>query len=244
MVPHDIDHYRVGLLSDDVNERRAISRALAQLADTHHADFVQLCHRLLDDSELRVRAEILWHAMRFGDRDDAVAERKVLVAFAVSPLRARALLALGTIGTQSAFPVLYECSVAGEACALEALARQARTETQRLLALDLSRTWLLSEHYDRREEALRTLRILSTAQVEEDLLLQAYTQYGDELVAWALCGASARMLPILRDLLARWPTGCAQYGDVARAIGRLETRLSQGESGDPALGSRHLGDYL
>jgi len=68
-------------------------------------------------------------------------------------------------------------------------------------------------------------------------------KYGDELVVWALGGASARILPSLHILLARWPVGCAEYGEVARAIRRLETRLAQGESSDPASGS-DLRDYL
>lgn len=246
MLPHDLDRYRAGLLSDDPHERRAISRALARLAATQRAGFVRLYHRLLDDPELRVRSEILWHVMRFGDRDDTIAEAKVLAALGISPLRARALLALGTVGTPSAFPLLYECSLAGEKWALEALARQTRTEVQRQQALDLSRTWLLSAEYRWRDEALRALRILSTAQAEEQLLLTAYTKYGDELVVHALGGASARMLPILHNLLTRWPEGCAEYGDVMKAIRRLQTRLTHGESGDPGVaeGLPYLGDYL
>lgn len=123
MLPYNIDRYRVGLLSDDVKERRAISRALAQFAAIQHATFVALCHHLLDDPELRVRSEILWHLMSFGDRNDSIAEAKALAALAVPSLRARALLALGTIGTPSVVPRLYDCSRAGERFALEALAR-------------------------------------------------------------------------------------------------------------------------
>lgn len=242
MLPHDLDRFRARLLSDDVQERRAISRALAHLAATDHATFVWLCHYLLDDPELRVRREVLWHVMRFGDLNDAIAEAKVLAALAVPSLRARALLALGTVGTPSVVPLLATCSRASEPWALEALARQARNETQRQDALGLARVWLLAQESRQRDEALRALRLLSTAQAEEGLLLTAYTTYGDELVVWALGGASARMLPILCALLGRWPAGCAEYGDVARAIHRLETRLAYGESSDPARGSP-LRDY-
>lgn len=243
MLPYNIDRYRAGLLSDNVKERRAISRALAQFSAIQHATFVALCHHLLDDPELRVHSEILWHLMRFGDRNDSIAEAKALAALAVPSLRARALLALGTVGTPSVVPLLYDCSRAGERFALEALARQARTETQRQDALGLARAWLLADEYRQRDEALRALRILSTSQAEEELLLATYMKYGDELVVWALGAASARMLPILHHLLARWPVGCAEYGDVERAIRRLETRLTQSESSDPAIGSP-MRDYL
>lgn len=242
-LPHEIDHYRAQILSDDVQARRAISRALALLAATRHETFIRLCHHLLDDPNLRVRREILWHLMCFGDRNDAIAEAKAIAAYAIPFLQARALLALGTVGTSSVVPFLYTLSTAGESFALEALARQARTATQHDDALGLARRWLLAQEYRQRDEALRALRILSSTQVEEELLLTAYTKYEDELVVWALGGASARMLLSLRVLLAHWPMGCAEYGDVARAIRRLETRLAQGESSDPAKGVR-LQDYL
>jgi len=241
---YDIARYRASLLSDDVIERRAIARTLAELAMTQHADFMQLCRDLLDDPTLRVRQEILFHLMRFGDRDDAVTENKVLTALGVPALRARALLALGTVGTWAAFPVLYAASIEGERCALAASARQARTPQQRQQALQLSRAWLLSKTYVQRDEALRALRILSTAQAEEDVLLQAYLTYGDELVVWAIGGASARMLPILRELLTRWPVGCAEYKDVQGAIRRLESRLDQSDQAIPFKGQRALDDYL
>src|SRR5260221_13154832 len=98
----------------------------------------------------------------------------------------------------------------------------------------------MSEVYSRRDEALRALRILSTAQREADLLLTAYLKYGDELVVWALGAASAHMLPILHELLARWPEGCPEYLDVARAIQRLERRLAHGTHAGcgPAGGGR------
>lgn len=246
MLPHDLDRYRAALLSTDLHERRAIARAIAERAATQHADFLRLCYQLLDDPNLRVRDDILFHLKRFGDRDDTLAETKVLAALAVPQLRPRALLALGTVGTASIFPLLYDCAVAGEMFALNALARQSRSEMQRQQAKALGRTWLLSEVYNQREEALQALRILSTAGAEEDLLLDAYLKYGDELVVWALGGASARMLPILHRLLKRWPVGCAEYGDVMKAIRRLETRIAYGESADPAdaQGMPYLGDFL
>jgi hypothetical protein len=244
MSPQAISSYRASLLSNDVSERRAVSHALAELAATQHADFLRLCHHLMDDPELRVRAEILWHLMRYGDRDDILAETKARAALALPDLRARALLALGTVGTGSVVPELYALSVAGETCALEALARQVRSETQRQQALRLSREWLMSEEYSRRDEALRALRILSTAQREADLLLTVYLKYGDELVVWALGAASAHMLPILHELLARWPEGCAEYGDVTHAIRRLERRLVYGEAADRSTGAGGLREYL
>jgi hypothetical protein len=244
MPRYDVARYRASLLSDDVIERRAISRTLAELSMTQHADFVHLCRDLLDDSTLRVRREILWHLRRFGDSDDAVTEAKVVAALAVLALRARAVLGLGTVGTEAAFPMLYAASVDGEMFALEASARQARTPEQRQQVLRLSRVWLFSETYAQREEALRALRLLSTAQAEEDVLLRAYLTYGDELVVWAIGGASARMLPILRNLLRRWPVGCAEYNDVRGAIRRLESRLGQSGRATLFTGQRALDEYL
>jgi hypothetical protein len=229
MPPYNIAHYRASLLSNDAHERRTISRTLAKLANTQHGTFVRLCRELLDDSELRVRSEILWHLMRFGKPDDAVTEAKVLASLAVPALRPRALLALGTVGTEAAFAVLYAAAMGGEMCALAAAACQARTPEQRRRSLQLSREWLLSRTYAQRDEALRALRLLSSAEAEEALLLEAYLTYGDELVVWALGGASAQTLPILERLLARWPVGCAEYKDVQRALKRLETRLAHGE---------------
>lgn len=188
---YEIARYRASLLSDDVVERRAIARTLAELAMTQHADFVRLCRDL-----------------------------------------------------QEAFPVLYAASIGGERSALVGAARQARTETQRQQALQLSRVWLFSKIYAQRDEALRALRLLSTAQAEEDVLLQAYLTYGDELVVWAIGGASACMLPILRNLLARWPVGCAEYNDVRGAIRRLKSRLDQSDHATPFKGQRALDDYL
>src|SRR5689334_15446386 len=121
MFSHDLERYRAGLLSDDLHERRAIVRALAELAAAQHTDFLRLCYHLLDDPDLRVRHEILFHLKRFGDRDDAVAEAKVCAALAVPHLRPRALLALGTVGTASSVSLLYDCAVAGEEFALKAL---------------------------------------------------------------------------------------------------------------------------
>jgi hypothetical protein len=169
MSPSDISRYRASLLSNDVHERRAGSRALAELAARQHAEFLRLCHYLMDDHELRVRAAIYWQLARHGDRDDVVAEMSARAALALPELRARALLALETVGTRAVVPELYDLSVAGEGCALVALARQVRTETQREQALRVSREWLMSDVYYQRDEALRALGILSTAPREEDL---------------------------------------------------------------------------
>ncbi|HEV2235370.1 MAG TPA: hypothetical protein VGR57_01805 [Ktedonobacterales bacterium] len=231
-------------MSNDVSERRAVSRALATLAATKHAEFTRLCHSLLDDPELRVREEILWHLMRYGHRDDVVAETKARALLALPDLRGRALLALGTVGTRSVVPELYVLSEASEQHALVALARQVRAESQRRQALRLSRKWLTDETYSRRDEALRALRILSTARREEDLLLTIYLKYGDELVVWALGAASAHMLPVLRDLRGRWPEGCAEHGDVTRAMRRLEWRLAHHEAKDHPKGAGGLREYL
>jgi hypothetical protein len=198
----------------------------------------------MDDHELRVRNDIYWHLARYGDRDDVLAEMSARAALALPELRARALLALGTVGTHAIVPELDALAVAGEPGALVALGHQVRTNTQRHHALDLSREWLMSKVYEQRDEALRALRILSTAQREADQLLAAYRTYGDELVVWALGATSAPMLPVLQELLGRWPEGCAEYGDVSRAIRRLERRLAHGEAADGSISTGGLREYL
>jgi len=242
MLPDDITRYRERLASSDVDERRAVSQSLRLLANSQHDAFLQLCYLLLDDTEPQVCNSILWHLYQFGDQDDTIAEKKALTALRIPALRGSAMLALGTVGTTAAYAALLECVEAGEVLALRSLACQARTEAQRRQALTLSREWLLSPVYRQRDEALQALRVLSTAEAEEDLLLIAYARYGDELVIWALVGASARMLPVLKDLLTRWPPECVEYHEVERAIRRLESQLAHGESADPAL--RSLSEYL
>lgn len=244
MSPKDIQRIRQGLLSNVVDERRAASRALAELATSQHPKFIHLCHLLLDDPEPRVRSEILWHLMRFGDRDDTFAESRAITALTVPVLRGRAVMALGTIGTEAIVPVLSQLAASREVCALVAFAHQARTEDERAYALRLGREWLLSAEYRLRDEALRALKILSSAEAEEELLVTAYRQYGDELVAWALGGASARMLPVLYELRARWPEGCAEYKDVSHAIRRMELRIAHGEATELNFGSRARREYL
>lgn len=73
-------------------------------------------------------------------------------------------------------------------------------------------------------------------------MLVAYARYSDELVACALGNASARMEPVLRDLLKRWPEGCAEYHDVEKALRRLHTRMAHGDNAGSALHS--LPEYL
>lgn len=224
----DVVSYRKRLLSNDVIERRAVSRSLATLSRNQRADFIWLCHHLLDDASIRVRSEILWRLYRYGDHDDTEGESKALTLLAVPALRPRAILAIGTIGTRSAHVALLKCVEAGEMFALRSLAHQARTEARRDQALGLTRQWLFADVFWQRDEALEALPILSSAEAEEEYLLAAYTKYGDEGSVWALGHASARMLPILYDLRARWSAGCAQYNDVQCAIWRMEDRIAHG----------------
>jgi hypothetical protein len=244
--PRELARYRSRLLSDDRDVLRAAAQDFAQLAETHHARFLRLCYALLDEiaPHARVRAAVLGQLRRRGDRDDPIAENKVLALLSVPELRRHALLALGTAGTAAAVPIVYEHCLAGELCALEAFAHQSRTPAQRDEALRLSREWLLSPIYRRRDEALWALRVLSTAEDEEETLVHAYQLYGDELVARALGSASARMLPFLYEHLRRLPVGCAEHGDIARAIGRLKRRIARGEPAGSATGADYWAEVF
>jgi hypothetical protein len=251
----DIARYRDRMFSDDLDELCAIEESLEQLAQACYGDFLDLCYHLLDDPEPESHRKALWYLYRFGKRDNAYVEERALATLATTRvfaagtpmkeltpaeseervLRVRAIQALGTVGTTAAYPILLACVEADEDVSIRALAKQARTEAQRRQALSLSREWLVSKVYRQREAALQALRILSTAEAEEDTLLVAYARYNDELVAGALGNASARMEPVLRDLLRRWPEGCAEYHDLGRALKRLQTRLAQRNDADSAL---------
>ncbi len=194
----------------------------------------------MDDPAQQVRNDVLWHLYRDGDRDDAIAEAKARAALSEPALRGRALLALGTVGTASAVPLLYEYCLADESPALCSLARQVRTEAERQEALRLSRVWLLSPIYRRRDEALMALRAISTAEAEEE---PAYKIYSDTLVAWALGAASARVLPFLEEQLERC-SGYAEGDDIESAIRRLMRRLDGGVAADRAFASERRQGYL
>jgi hypothetical protein len=253
MQEYTIETLRQGILSNSIEEKRATTRAFKQLAKDNHSQFLDMCYTLLQDPEIRVQFKVFgmlgWH----GDRDDPIAEAAARKALSNPELRGRALLALGTVGTSATVPLLFEEAERDlkqpererrVKIALESLAKQARTEEDRRKALRLSREALLSEHYPLRDVALRALKILSTAADEEDLLLQAYRMYHDELVVWALGAASPHMLLILYELLAAVEPQYAEHKDIARAIDRIKIRMEQGEEADP--GKRHclLSEYL
>ena len=187
----------------------------------------------------------------FGDRDDALAEASARQALDIPELRSDALSALGTIGTAAVVPLLFEyverdeqVAVGSSQRALMSLAKQVRTDEQRQQALALARKYLCSEVYYDRDAALRALSILSTAAAEEELLLTVYHRYHDELVVWALGGASRRMLPALQQLLAEVEPKYAEHQDIAHAIERMQIRLSVGEEADPGRNQRVLSKYL
>jgi hypothetical protein len=139
--------------------------------------------------------------------------------------------------------LLYVYRLADESQALVSLARQVRTKAERQAALRLSRVWLLSPIYRRRDEALTDLRAIWTAAAEEEPLMHAYRIYADTLVAWALDAASARVLPFLEEQLDRF-TGYAEGDDIESAIQRLMRRLDGGVAADWAYATERRQLYL
>ena len=254
MQEHTIEALRQGILSDSIEEKRATARAFRQLAKGRFSQFLNICHTLLKDPDIKVRQQALRLLGWYGDRDDLIAEAAAQEALSIPELEHSALLALGAIGTDTAVPLLFEYAKRDleypahpeqhHRIALWSLAKRVRTAEQKQEALALARESLLSEHYPSRDAALRALKMLSTAAAEEDLLLKAYRVYADELVAWALGAASPRMLPILYELLAELKPGCAEHGDIAHAIQRMKTRIEQGEEADPGKHNRVLSEYL
>jgi hypothetical protein len=243
-----IQHLRQGILSDVIEEKRATARACLQLATEDQKTFIRICHILVQDQEIKVRKETLRLLAWYGKRDDVVAESAAKEALSIPELRYTALFALGTVGTAGIVPLLFEYAERSPEDAhrpeLVSLAKQVRTEEHRCKALALAREALLSSTYYTRDAALQALHHLSTAAAEEDVLLTAYRLYHDELVAWALGATSHRMLPVLYELLAGWEPGCAEHGDMARAIERMKIRIEQGEEADPAKRHHALSMYL
>jgi len=185
--------YRKRLRSRDVYQRCLASHRLVQLTGQNYPRFARICRLLLDAPERDARHEALFSLYQHGRRDDAEAEAGALAALDDPDLhiRARAFLAPGTVGTAACVPVLRALAEAGEMYALPALARQARTDDDRASALGLARERLLSPDHQIRHEALAALHWLSTAEAEEDLLIEAYERYPCEYAARALGGRPA-----------------------------------------------------
>ena len=223
--------YRASLLSDEVNERRAMHRIIAELAKTEHANFVRLCRDLLDDPQIEVRQRILFFVMRFGDRDDAVTESRVLAALTVPELQARSILALGTVGTARAFPILWDYAQARSPIGLRAASNQVRTSGQRAQVLELARRFMLvpgAAATDLREECLQVLLRLSTILEELDVLLAVARRFTEDDVIWLLgnanvdANARAAIATELRAIQTDYPEDCVEYKSLSYAIATLE----------------------
>src|SRR5262249_9533631 len=161
-------------------------RAFMQLAAEDHSAFVEICYTLLQESEVLVRGEALKELYWYGDRDDPIAEAAAREALQIAELRSITLYALRKVGTPAIVPLLLKYAEQEpenpHRPELVSLAKQVRTEEQRQAALHLARQALFSQVYYTRDAALIALRYLSNAAAEEDLLLQAYRIYADELV--------------------------------------------------------------
>jgi hypothetical protein len=227
--------YRKRLRQGDKHEHRLAYHRLVQLAGQNYPRFARICCLLLDAPERKARYEALYFLYRHGRGDDAEAEARALAALNDPDLhiRARAFLALGTVGTAACVPALRALAEAGERRALPALARQARTDEDRAYALALARERLLSPIHDVRHEALEALHWLSTAEAEEELLIEAYERYPCVYIALALGGASGWVMPYLYRKQAEIGPGWAEYEELQSAINRLLSRLRTGH--DPAV---------
>jgi hypothetical protein len=230
--------YRPRLLSHDRYKHNLADRRLVQLVGQNYPRFMRISCLLLDAPEHDVRRQALWYMMRYGLRDDSEAEMWVLAAIKDSSLRENVLLALGTVGTAACVPLLREAAESGVRTALVPYARQVRSDEDQVRALTLAREWLLTHDHDVRHEALEAMRLLSTAEAEEDLLIEAHERYPCEYITLSLGGATAWVLPYLYRKQAEFGPGCAEYNELEYAIYRLLTRLFTGH--DPFKAEHHF----
>jgi hypothetical protein len=228
VLPEEIEQWHRAILA----ERQAAVRALDQLAKQDHERFIAVCHELLQSASLQGQEVALSELGRQGDRDDAIAEAKILAALHTPKLRETALFALGTVGTSVSFPVLLRYANAGKRCALEAASKQVRTPEERQLVLDLARSQLFSPDAHLREEAVGVFRALSSIAEEEETLLQAAKRYYDMFVLEALAEGTPRILPALEEMLAPFLPEYADYAqprDLRYAIEGIRRRMNQAE---------------
>lgn len=229
--PEEIEQWRRAVL----HGKRIAKQALDHLEREAHPQFVAICHALLQDASPIVQQVLLSLLGQHGDRDDAVAEAGAVAALPIPELQEVALFALGTVGTPASFPILLTYVRQGAREALEAAAKQARTEEERQVVLELAREQLFSparpyRNAYLREEAVGVLRALSSIVEEEAILLRAAQRYYDMFVIEALAEGTPSILPALEDMLGRFPPGYAEYQDISYAIEGIRRRMNQVEA--------------
>jgi hypothetical protein len=221
--------YDAHFASPDLYELRLAHHRLVQLATQNYLRFSRICCLLVASSrDFKVRQRALSFLYRNGHRDDVAAEGCARAASQIPSLRPAALLALGTVGSANCVPIVRDVALNQERYGLIAYAVQARTPSDQAQALELARERLLSPDHTARHDALQALRLLSTAEREEDLLIAAYERYPCEYVARALGGGSVSVLPYLYRKQEEIGPGYAEYKDLQDAITRLLICLHTG----------------
>ncbi len=211
------------------------AQALRHLDDTDHERFVAICHTLVHDpSPVVGRVSLHLLGGSHGDADDPVAEAAAIEALDDPEQRDFAFGVLGRKATRQVFPLLLTAAQHGEAEALWAAARQARTAEQRQQVLEIARQQVLAEDARMRSRALLALKWLASPAAEEDLLLVAAQRWRDPSVFAMLRAATPRVLPALYALQATLSAQDSVHQTVARTITFIE-QGSRPPSADDSL---------
>jgi HEAT repeat protein len=217
--------------------------ALRQMEETNHAEFVELCHSLLEAESLAVRDTVLTMLGALGDQNDSFAETAAIAALQEPELRSAALFALGRVGTPRSFNILYSYASSERFperqvhftswdtyWALESVACQARTDEQHEKVRTLARQRMLVPVFKIREAATNALLTVSSVKAEEETLVATARRYPDPWIFEALATASPNTLPALYELLADYAPPhsatlpSAEYQDIQRTIDAIERK--------------------
>lgn len=217
-----IDEYRQEILTNHVEAQR---RLLA-LAKADNEQFMDVSHRLLEDTAIPVQRVVLSLLSQLGNKQDPFVEAKALLMIDIPELHEVALLALGRVATSAAHPLLFRLTQHGDWVALRTLRRLDLSPGEQQQAVELARQFLLAPNYALREAALAVLLRYSNAVIEEHHLLEAVRLYYDEVFIGELGQASKDIIPVVRQLQAQFPNNSAEYRDFAYALKQLQERFS------------------
>lgn len=213
---------------------------------TQRQEWFDLCHALAWNYDSEVRTFALRQLAFYGDKDDAEAEAAALDVLRQMPEKVRevtpeyphritperhlqiaAFLALGRVGTEAAYNVLYAHARAGDEFALLNAAEQARTAEQQEQMIVLARQFLRLDRFSLSYKGLQVLMRFSTAEREQNLLLEVAQKNRYDFAIYALGHTNPSMLPAIRDLLEHVSPNTAQYVAARTAIAELEQREQQ-----------------
>ncbi len=221
-------HQEIGIWIEAIlRDPDAAWKALQESETVNHVHLIEVCHSLLDDSSVSVRAFALRALAFLGDADDPFAEKRAIQALREPVLRDLAFIALAEVSTSAAFETLLEFAEAGSPLALRAARRQVRSEQQAQQVLELARSLIFSEVPKTRTMAVRVLSALSTPADEETLLIRAVILHPDDVAISALGRATPAALPFLEEMLSLIGPDYAESRELEHAIGKLRTRESE-----------------